>query len=293
MKWKNIAVFCMAGILVFGGLSGCGEQEKDTIEQEDVQEAGDKEEEVLEPAAKEEQHSKQQKPQEKEPEEQEPEKTEFTITAKTYEKGNVHIEYPHVENLVSQEITDWYNNQFKNTVDIHTGEAEEGDLAAASDTVNETFQVTYQSEDMISILIEGNFYAEGAAHPYSYKSSYNINLKTGETMGIVDEYTPEEIVNDILSGQNCTMLKNAETMEPLDGEELESAKQEIEARDREYMLESIKECDYSFLVGADGTITNSRDIIYAYSFRLKDGRWAICTDVSHALGDYLIISYDK
>lgn len=259
MKYKKIVILCMALILV--GFCGCGQLEKNNFK--------DKE-----------------KTQQKE-------NLQFSIKTETYEEGDIHIEYPHVENLVNQEITDWYNNQFKSAVNIHTEEAEEGDLAAASDTVNENFQVTYQSDEMISILIEGSFYAEGAAHPYSYKRSYNINLKTGETMSITDEYTPDDIVNDLLSGKNYTMIANAETLSPLEGEILEYAKQEIEIRDKDFMLESLEKCDYDFTVDSGGKVVDNREMVYGYSLRLKDGKWAICTDVCHALGDYLIIRYDR
>ena len=40
-------------------------------------------------------------------------------------------------------------------------------------------------------------------------------------------------------------------------------------------------------------MTRTEDMVFAFSVRLTDGRWAICTDVSHALGDYIIIRYDK
>lgn len=274
------------------GITGCGNEKSDVVKPEKVQE--EENQKQAETQNKEEQqHGKENQQKEETEIEEGNKKKQFAITREVYEEGEIHIEYPQVENLVNQDITEWYNEQFKSSIDVYTGEVEEGDLAEGSETVEETFQVTYQSEDMISILIEGYFYAEGAAHPYSYKSSYNINLKTGESMSITDEYSPEEIVDDLLAGQNYTVIKDAKTMEVMTGEEQDAAFQEITTKDRAFMLESMKNCDYDFKSGADGKMLQGEDIVYAYSVRLSDGKWAICTDVSHALGDYIIIRYDK
>lgn len=294
MKLKKIVVLGIAGILVLGSVSGCGNEERDTIQQNKS--------EVKQPENKKPEADNQIsgiEDEETENEEIEDEETElkesseFKITAKMYQEGNIKIAYPQVENLVNQEITDWYNQQFKHSLEIYTGEAEEGDIAAASENVNETFKITYQSEDMISILVEGYFYAEGAAHPYAYMNSYNINLKTGESMGITDEYAPEEIVNDLLAGKNYTPITDVETMTEMTGEELDYLKQEIAGKDREFTLESMEKCDYDFRIAEDGTVVAGEEAVYVHSIRLADGSWGIGLETSHALGDYVIVKYSK
>lgn len=297
MKKERIAALCMVGILALVGMTGCGNGEKNVEKQEQTmknEESPDDSSEI-ESEGSEEQSSQETEgePEQQDSEEEENKEGVFSIRTETYEEGDIHIKYPHVENLVNEEVTDWYNEEFKSTIETYTSEVEEGDMGASSETVNETFQVTYQSEEMISILIEGNFYAEGAAHPYSYMRSYNINLKTGETLGITDEYTPEEIVEDILAGNNYAVIADTRTMEAMTGENLEYVKQEIAAKDRDFFLECMDNCDYRFRTGTDGSITDEENMVYAYSLRLPDGTWAIGTDVSHALGDYRILRYDK
>lgn len=290
MKQRKLLIFCILSVLISGTIIGCGAEETNVAKQEEVlkeSQEGNQEENQQQIEVKSSEEEESENVQERQDREK-----QFTINRKVYEDGDVYIEYPYVENLVNEEITDWYNKKFRSVIDICNGDVEEGDLAAGN-AVEETFEVTYQSEDMVSILITGNFYAESAAHPCSYMSSYNINLKTGETIGITDKYTPEEIVDDILSGQNCTVLSNVETLEEADEEMVECVKQEISEESREWLLAGMQECDYNFKVGADGKIAEGEDITSKYSIRLKDGTWAIGMDVSHALGDYIIIRYDK
>ncbi len=234
MKLKRMLVACVAGILISGMLIGCQEQEKDTVKQESTK------------------NNKEERLSTEKQEQQEPEKA-FSITREIYEEGDIHIEYPHVENLVNQKITDWYNEQFKSRIAVYTeGEVEEGDITAESQSVNETFQVTYQSEDMVSILIDGYFYADSAAHPSSYKNSYNINLKTGESMSITDEYDVEQMADDLLSGQFYTGIRDIENSGEMSEEEQTYLIQEMKARDRDFTLESLNKCDYRFCVNAEG-----------------------------------------
>lgn len=218
--------------------------------------------------------------------------TEFTITKEVYEHENVYIEYPQVENLVNQEITDWYNEEFKNTI-RGASEDEEYEITSEGDTINETFQITYQSEDMISILIEGFVYVQHTPHPYSYKYGYNINLKTGETMGIADVYSPVEMTDDLLHGENIAIIANTETMEEMDDESFQEAMVDIKEFDRAGMIDSLEKSDFNFYIGEDGKLTKGEESPMDYSVRLPDGKWAFTISVNHALGDCRLVRYDK
>lgn len=332
MKKRKLLILIMIGAMVLGTVTGCGKEKAEEVKQEEVSEGKSEEDskessnEKLAEDSKEGSNEKSEDNSEGTSEENLKENSEgtsgenlkessegtsgdnsgedsekqqsgedaFTITKEVYEdeEGDVHIEYPHVENLVNQEITDWYNQKFEsdakwvmNAIDVE----EEG----FREYINEGFQVTYQSEDMVSILIRGNYYAEGAAHPYSYISSYNINLKTGESMSITDEYSLEEIVDDIFSGQNYTVLVNIENLEEADEEFTEYVKQELAANDRDFMMECLQRCDNDFKIGEDGNLIEGEEAVYMHSIRLKDGTWAMGMEVTHVLGDYVIIRYDK
>ena len=288
MRIKKGIFIYLAGVMLFSDVAGCGD--RDTVKQQEVKEEGA--EQIIK-EAKEQRHDKKEK-KEKQRQEKDLLKEKFSITAEVYEDGDIHIEYPQIENLVDEDITEWYNEQFKSTVVAYTeGDIEEGDIAGNCERVNESFQITYQSDDMISILIEGYYEAEGAAHPYSYMSSYNINLKTGESMGITDQYTPEELVDTLFSGENYTGISDVDNMEEMSEEEMQYLSGEISARDREYTLESMQKCDYKFTLDAEGKMKKGEEDVYMYSVRLKDGKWALCLDITHALGDCVIVRYDK
>lgn len=320
MKKRKLLILIMIGAMVLGTVTGCGKEKAEEVKQEEVSEGKPEEDskessnEKLAEDSKEGSNEKSEENSEGTSGENQKESSEgtsgdnsgedsekqqngedtFLLTKEVYEdeEGDVHIEYPHVENLVNQKITDWYNQKFEsdakwvmNAIDVE----EEG----FREYINEGFQVTYQSEDMVSILIRGNYYAEGAAHPYSYMSSYNINLKTGESMSITDEYSQEEIVDDIFSGQNYTALVNIENLEEADAEFTEYVKQELAAKDREIMMECLQRCDNEFKIGEDGNLIEGEEAVYMHSIRLKDGTWAMGMEVTHVLGDYVIIRYDK
>lgn len=302
MNRKQLTVLSMTVIIAIGLFSGCGEKrEAGTPAQENQKrESSDAENKKKEIASRadpesgaegEEQQSKdvmeknsKVKTVSEQEESQKEDKPAFIIEEKTYEDGAIRISYPYVEHLVNQQITDFYNQEFEDIVAVYAGEAEEGDLAADSQEAAQSFTVTYQSEDMISILIEGSFYSEGMPHPYSYSRSYNINLKTGESMGITDLFTPEEITDNIMAFRYITGVG-----EPGN----EYIKQELEMKGKEGVLEQMNHCDFKFMAGKDGSIIVNEGSPYSYSYRQKDGKWLIVLEGSHAVGDYFTLRYDR
>lgn len=297
MKRNKIIGICMIGAFALATVSGCGSQGLGVAQQDESEVKTEELSTTPSETHKSSPIEDDKLAQEDDGETEQPTEEEvFTITKQVYENDHVYIEYPQVENLVNQEITDWYNEQFKNTIKDAT--QDEGDESASeSDTINETFQVTYQSEDMISILIEGSVYVQNTPHPYSYMYGYNINLKTGETMGITDIYTTAEIVemvDDFLAGENVAIIANMETMEEMDEESFQDAMQEMMEYDRAFLIEGLEGSDFNYYIGEDGKMTEDDELMTGhYSIRLPDGKWAFTVSVSHALGDCRLVRYDK
>lgn len=296
MKRKQLTAMCLAGVFVMGLINGCGERreagmpaqesakgQSNGTEYQDkkIPAEKDSKEQPQEGAEMESSNAKEESKQEESTDKQE---SAFRITERKYENGDIKISYPYIENLVNQQITDFYNHEFESTVVSFGGEAEEGDLASGSQQAGQSFTVTYQSDDMVSILINGNFYSEEMPHPYSYSRSYNINLKTGESMSITDTFTPEEIIDDIMAFRYITVMGDLEN---------EYVKQELEIKGKEEVLNQLKHCDFNFVAGKDGTILVNEEAPYSYSYRQEDGKWIIVMEGSHAIGDYFALRYEK
>lgn len=278
MKYKKvIAIFAV--MLITGGMIGCNSKEPVSAVPSTTQ---------LEYTI----HTE--KPIAPNPRTQE-EASAFIVHTEVYEDGDIHIEYPQVENLINQEITEFYNEKFKTVLKTVMGKVTEGDIAANATTMDERVRITYQSEDMISILIDGYVYEQGAAHPFSYQKSYNINIKTGETLGIMDEYSTEEIISRLESGSYMVLAEDIDKDGYIPAEDQEfknMVMDEISSNDKKLLEESIDRCDYDFILQEDNQSLESGKEPYMHSFRLKDGKWVLCVDVSHALGDYAVVYFE-
>lgn len=295
MKRKQLTAMCLAGLLAIGLITGCGERRKaDALAEENKKEESDgiADQSKKTPTETDSEEEQQEGTEESNTAEAESEQEEsaqeqgsaFRITEKKYTDGDIQISYPYIENLVNQQITDFYNHEFESTVAAYAGESEEGDLASGSQQAVQSYTVTYQSDDMVSILIDGNFYSDGMPHPYSYSLSYNINLITGASMSITDTFTPEEIMDDIMAFRYITVMGNQEN---------EYIKQELEMKGKEEILNQLNHCDYNFTVGKDGSIADNGESPYSYSYRQEDGKWLIALEGSHAIGDYFTLRYEK
>lgn len=264
MKKQTLALFCLSGALIMVGLSGCAKEK--TLETKPVVSQEQSKEETQEESSKI-QETKEQAV------------SGFAITVQTYEDGENHIEYPHVEGLMNQEITDWYNKKFEEPKKNYEREKQEGE---AADSLEERVTVTYQTEDEISILIKG--YYSGGAHPSTYARTYNINLKTGESTSIIDEISPKQLSEYLLNQTKFTPAGDEE----IDTEHL---KGEIQMMG-DWLGETTENCDYKFRKSESGKMTEGEEEPYMYSYKTEDGKWAIILPVSHVLGDYAFLKFE-
>lgn len=119
----------------------------------------------------------------------------YKVESKKYtsKNGKAIIVYPQISGLYDEKMQEYYNQLFKSDItDYEKNLVEEENLDIK-------YKVTLKTKDILSIVIYGDVYYEGAAHPYSYAYAYNIDLETGSTFvpsaGVNKELAAQSLIN--------------------------------------------------------------------------------------------------
>ena len=137
-----------------------------------------------------------------------------------------------------------------------------------------SYEVSYMVKTMtpipLSILMNGRIEEEDAAHPYSFKYTYNIDLNTGDSIRLKDHVNVEK------AGRKSVCRTGYYVEESW----LPTFRNAWKAfmRRRIVLQRSLEGYDYA----EDGSAP------YGYSY-LADGKVWICMGSTHALGDYIEI----
>ena len=127
--------------------------------------------------------------------------------------------------------------------------------------------------DTLSILMNGNICEQGAAHPYSFKYTYNIDLNTGESIRLADHVDVDRLAENLFAGTGYYVEESAADY----------------FRERLEAIYGTPDSLARSLAGYDYTEDGSAP--YGYSY-LENGKVWICMEVPHALGDYMEIELD-
>lgn len=188
------------------------------------------------------------------------------------EEPGLHITYPQIENLANQDIQEKWNSIIRGTEE----RAVEGWLSVG-ESQGSSYEVSYtvktMTPDTLSILMNGQINEEDAAHPYSFKYTYNIDLNTGESIRLKDHVNVEKLAENLFAGTGYYV---EESLAPYFQERLVSIYETPDS-----LARSLEGYDYA----EDGSAP------YGYSY-LADGKVWICMEVPHALGDYIEIELD-
>ncbi len=188
----------------------------------------------------------------------------YRVTEMLLEEGNMRISCPQIKDLGNDEIQGKWNRIFLGTEERAMDEWDGNGIYEVKYTVKT------MNADMLSILMDGYVSAEGAAHPYTFKYTYNIDLNTGESIRLADHVDVDQVAENMFDGAGYYV---DEALAPYLKERLESIYESPEA-----LARSLEGYDYA----EDGSAP------YGYSY-IKDGKVWICMEVPHALGDYIEI----
>ncbi|MDO4260925.1 MAG: hypothetical protein Q4C82_02510 [Eubacteriales bacterium] len=191
----------------------------------------------------------------------------YRIREETLSGEGIRIVCPQIEGLEDERIQEKWNAVMLGNEQT-VMERWEG-----AGTYEAAYTVETMTADVLSILMDGNVYTEGAAYPYTFKYTYNIDLNTGESIRLADHVEVEKVAENMFAGIGYYV---EESLAPYFVERLNSIYESPDA-----LARSLAGYDYS----EDGAAP------YGYSY-LKDGKVWICMEVPHALGDYIEIELD-
>ena len=196
----------------------------------------------------------------------------YKVVDAKLEQDGVSITYPQIEGLGDARMQEKWNNIIHSTEE----RAMEGWLSGG-ESLDDSYEVSYvvktMTPDALSILMNGNICEQGAAHPYSFKYTYNIDLNTGESIRLADHVDVDRLAENLFAGTGYYVEESAadyfrERLEAIYGTP-------------DSLARSLAGYDYA----EDGSAP------YGYSY-LENGKVWICMEVPHALGDYMEIELD-
>ena len=196
----------------------------------------------------------------------------YKVVDAKLERDGVSITYPQIEGLGDARMQEKWNDIIRSTEEW----AMEGWLSGG-ESQDDSYEVSYvvktMTPDTLSILMNGNICEQGAAHPYSFKYTYNIDLNTGESIRLADHVDVDRLAENLFAGTGYYVEESAadyfrERLEAIYGTP-------------DSLARSLAGYDYA----EDGSAP------YGYSY-LENGKVWICMEVPHALGDYMEIELD-
>lgn len=188
----------------------------------------------------------------------------YTVESKVYEKNKVRIEYPQLVNAKDIYMEEEWNEIFENyalkDLEYLDEEAE----------YNLRYEVATATEELLSIVYRVGSYEPGAAHPYAYIQTFNIDLNSGKEVRLADFIDPQKVA-DCLASEKGYELINTDLKQMSFREFLRTTPDMLTAEYfEEFDLDSTKPDQYPA----------------GYSYK-KDGFIVVCMEVNHALGDFL------
>lgn len=196
----------------------------------------------------------------------------YKVVDAKLEQDGVSITYPQIEGLGDARMQEKWNDIIRSTEE----RAMDGWLSGG-ESQDDSYEVSYvvktMTPDTLSILMNGNICEQGAAHPYSFKYTYNIDLNTGESIRLADHVDVDRLAENLFAGTGYYVEESAadyfrERLEAIYGTP-------------DSLARSLAGYDYA----EDGSAP------YGYSY-LENGKVWICMEVPHALGDYMEIELD-
>lgn len=189
----------------------------------------------------------------------------------TYLHKNLGIKYPQIVNMEDSDRQTAVNDQIKEDV---MAVIEANGLDTEKDSLNLTYKVSALDRDKIVIFYEGSFEKDGAADPTALFLTDTISLKTGKHTRL----------SDYVDGKTLSSLLTADGEYQVVGDD-EDLKKEV----RKY-LASQKASDLEKIFNNADFGGAGKDFPKSFSYE-RQGVIYFTVPVSHALGDYALLSY--
>ena len=195
-----------------------------------------------------------------------------SASIETYASGKISIQYPVVSNLEDTKLQEQINAHLKeNALSV----IEANDLDEENDSLEIQCSVISADRSRLTATYSGTLSVQGAAHPVNLFYSNTVSMTQGTDLGFsdfTDAYTMAGyVLSDDVKFLNLTADALSAVLEYRQGLTLEELTSIFEGAD--------------FPLNEDGTWPES----FSYE---KQGAICFSMPVPHALGDYVIVSFD-
>lgn len=126
----------------------------------------------------------------------------YDISSETYtdktKNMEFEIKYPVISNMENKEIEQSLNKIIKEKFCVNAKSTEEDEEFKA--TLNTDYEITKQTDELISIKIFSSIFMEGAAHPSNTLEGLTLNMTTGKEIELKDLFKQDADFNKVLNG---------------------------------------------------------------------------------------------
>lgn len=198
--------------------------------------------------------------------------TSVTATLASYTSGKVSIQYPVVEKMSDEQMQSKVNELLKSNA---LSFIKANGVDEAKDTLDIKCKVISVDRKRITATYTGTLSADGAAHPVNVFYANTVNLSQAADLGF----------NDFTDAYTMAGYVLSDDVE-FSGLSADEAKAVLEYRSGltlEQLTETFNQADFPL----------SSDTVWPESFSYeKQGKVCFSLPVPHALGDYVIVTFD-
>lgn len=191
----------------------------------------------------------------------------YQVVAKELSEGGIEISYPQITGLSDESIEQNWNEIISGHARKAFEDAEEGSSLTVSYTIKT------MNDQLLSILIEGDYLAPGGAYPSGFRYTYNIDMRSGESVRLVHYRDVDQLARELLEGDGYTVEGEL-------GEEFQE-RLAILYGDAGQLADVLRGFDYG----------ENRETPSGFSYQ-ENGRTHLCIEVPHALGDWVDVMLD-
>lgn len=213
----------------------------------------------------------------------------YTIVDESYETPEedyqaVNIHVPVIKEINELSMVDYYNELLGKKLEDYKNKTFQ---VTTGDYYHLDYEITTMTNEMLSVVFRGETYNKAKSTTTRFSYTYNIDMKTGNTICLSDKNDVEKISEQLLSGEKLELVKPADA-DLLNQMQLEDYLQELQEFSKEEWIEKLEAADISIQANGDGTFTKGTENHFIYSY-LKDGKTILVIKVDNSLGDYVEI----
>ncbi len=190
--------------------------------------------------------------------------TSYGIQTIEEKDGDISLSYPELYNMRDTIVQDEWNQVFAEYARQNAKNLSEGT------SLTLTYEAATSTEELLSIVYRVEVSEPGAAHPYRYIETFNIDMMNGQMIRLTDYLSAAQVVECLTQTMN---------FEPVN---TQISKEEIE----DYLGMYPEELTEEYFSNFDLNAADPSAVPYGYSYK-KEDHVVVCLEVPHALGDFV------